>query len=76
MGTIKSNTSFKENPITSILGLFFCIIASVVFIAPMFMETVDEIQWYIPCGIGVVGILLLLSPDTLVGIIKSKSEKV
>ena len=70
------NVNPKQNPITTIIGGVLIIVSLILFIVPVFVETVEEVNWYMPTGIGVVGILLLLSPDTLLGIIKAKSDKI
>lgn len=69
------NLNLKENPITTILGLLLTLISAAMFVIPMFYEVVDLPENYVRGGIGVVGILLLLSPDTLLGIIKKKTDK-
>ena len=69
-----NNLNFKENPITSISGLLLMVVSLAMFVTPMFVEVIDLPETYVTAGIGVVGTLLLLSPDTLLGIIKKKTD--
>jgi hypothetical protein len=70
------NVSFKENPITSTIGLILILISVALLTLPYFMELKEEVVWYIPTGLGAVGILFLLAPDKLVSIVVSKSDKI
>ena len=73
---MKTNVSFKENPITTIIGLILIIVSVLLLVLPYFMELKEDVEWYIPAVIGAIGILFLLAPDKLVSIVVSKSDKI
>jgi hypothetical protein len=73
---MKTNVSFKENPITTTIGLLLILISVLLIILPYFMELKQEVHWGIPSGLGAVGVLFLLAPDKLVSIVVSKSDKI
>lgn len=71
-----------KDPITSVLGLILVLASVVVVFAPAFVEVKKDFteMWYIPAIICSVGILLIISPDTLArgankGIDKYTSDK-
>jgi len=68
--------SFKNNPYTTILGLIVTLIGLALFTLPYFVELQESVEWYQSAGCFAVGILLLLSPDTLLGIIKKRSDSI
>lgn len=65
MADLKKNI---KDPITSTLGLILVLAAVVVLFAPVFVEVKKDLtsMWYLPVGIGFAGVLLIISPDTLV----------
>ena len=65
MADLKKNI---KDPITSTLGLILVLAAVVVLFAPVFVEVKKDLtsMWYLPVGMAAVGLLLILSPDTLV----------
>jgi RsiW-degrading membrane proteinase PrsW (M82 family) len=71
---ITDNLSFDKNPITNILGVILTIVGTALYVIPYFYEPKSEPNVWVPAGIAAVGLLLLLSPDSLVYIIKKKSE--
>ena len=68
--------SFKNNPYTTILGLIVTLIGLALFTLPYFIELQENVEWYQSAGCFAIGILLLLSPDTLLGIIKKRSDSI
>lgn len=66
----------KNGKVTTFLGCILILVSVLFYVAPMFNEEVLEPEWYVPLIMGAVGLLLLLSPDTLVGILKKKGESV
>ena len=66
----------KDGKVTTFLGCILILVSVFFYIVPMFNEEMLEPEWYVPLVIGAVGLLLLLSPDTLVGILKKKGENV
>jgi hypothetical protein len=73
---MKTNVSFRDNPITTTIGLILIIISILLVVLPYFMELKEDVEWYIPAILGGVGILFLLAPDKLVSIVVSKSDKI
>lgn len=65
MANLKENI---KDPITSTLGLILVLSAVVVLFAPVFIEVKKDLtsMWYLPVGMAAVGILLIVSPDTIV----------
>lgn len=57
-----------KDPVTTKLGLALVIPALIVLLAPVFVEVKKDLTdvWYIPVGILVLGVLLVVSPDTIV----------
>lgn len=70
-----TNVNFKENPITTSLGIILIIIGVALITLPYFVDLKEPVQWYIPTGLFGVGVLFLLAPDKLVSIVVSKSDK-
>lgn len=68
--------SFKNSPYTTVLGLIVTLIGLTLFTLPYFVELQEPVEWYQAAGCFAVGITLLLSPDTLLGIIKKRSDKI
>lgn len=73
---MKTNVSFRDNPITTTIGLLLIVISILLVVLPYFMELKEDVEWYIPAVMGAVGILFLLAPDKLVSIVVSKSDKI
>ena len=65
MSNLKDNL---KDPITTKLGLVMVGIALLMVTAPGFIEVKKDFieMWWIPAIIGGLGILLILSPDTIV----------
>jgi protein-S-isoprenylcysteine O-methyltransferase Ste14 len=62
------NANFKKDPITTVLGLILVLAAVAVVLAPAFVDVKKDFttMWYIPAIIGGTGVLLILSPDTII----------
>ena len=73
---MKKNISIKNNPWSTTLGLLAALIGLTLFTLPYFVELKEPIQWYQPAGCFGIGILLLLAPDKLLGIIQKQSDKI
>jgi hypothetical protein len=71
---LKDNMSVKKNPITGILGIILTLVGTALYVIPYFYDTKSEPNIWVPAGIGAVGLLLILSPDSLVNIIQKKTE--
>lgn len=71
---VTDNLNFGKNPITNILGIILTIVGTALYVIPYFYEPKHDPNVWIPAAIGAVGLLLLLSPDSLVELIKKKSE--
>ena len=75
------NLNPKQNPITTIFGVLFMLVSLLIYTLPLFMEVKKDFTevWYVPLIPFGIGILLLLSPDSLVlgakKIINRKTEK-
>lgn len=74
---LTDNINPKKNPYTSNLGMIMTIIALLMFTAPLFVELKKDMYslWYVPTSIGLIGLLLLLSPDTLISLIVKLFER-
>jgi hypothetical protein len=72
--SIKENASIKKNPVTSIIGLILIVIATGLFTIPYFYDLKQEVDSTKLLGMGAIGLLLVLAPDELLGIIKRKTE--
>ena len=74
---VVDNLNPKINPLTTYLGLVMVSLSLIMFTAPLFVDLKKDIyqMWYIPSIIGCFGLLLLLSPDTLVGLISKIFSK-
>lgn len=66
----------KDGKVTTVIGCILILVSVCFYLVPMFDESAVEPEWYVPIIMGAVGLLLLLSPDTLVGILKKKGESV
>jgi hypothetical protein len=73
---MKTNVSFKDNPITTTIGIILIMVSVILLILPYFIVLNESVQWYIPAVLGGIGILFLLAPDKLVSIVVSKSDKI
>jgi hypothetical protein len=62
------NINPSKNPITTIGGSIAILLALLMYALPMFMEVKKDFteHWYIPLGMLCVGVLLVLSPDSIV----------
>lgn len=73
------NINPKINPVTTFLGLFLIVIATAMFIVPLFYEVKETLNYWIPGFIGIIAMCLLLVPDDLKGALKKlinrKSEQ-
>jgi hypothetical protein len=75
MGNPIKNANFKNSPITTLLGLILTLVGVALYVIPYFYAIkTEEVNVWVPAGIGAVGLLLLLSPDELTNIIKKKAE--
>lgn len=74
MANLKQNI---KDPITTKLGLLMVGIALLMVTAPGFIEVKKDFveMWYIPAVIGGLGLLLILSPDTIVKGAKKASDR-
>jgi hypothetical protein len=75
--TLQENLNPKKNPFTSYLGMVMSCVSMLMFTAPLFFTLKKDMYdlWYVPTAIGCVGLLLLLSPDTLVSLIVKLFER-
>lgn len=64
------NVNPKSNPVTTFLGLFLIVITIGMFVVPLFYEVKEDLNYWIPGSIGIVGLALLLVPDDLSGALK------
>lgn len=62
---IRKNCSVKTNPLTTVLGLLFVFVALALFIVPVFYEVKSSTEWFVPASIGILGLVLIGSPDTV-----------
>jgi len=75
------NLNPKQNPITTIFGALFILVCLLIYSLPLFIEVKKDFTevWYVPLIPLGIGVLLLLSPDSLVmgakKIINRKTEK-
>jgi hypothetical protein len=71
------NANPKTNPITTILGIVMCTIALCMWVAPMFVTLKKDISdsWYIPTGILMAGLLLIIAPDKVGAAISKFMDK-
>lgn len=65
--------NIKGGPITTILGVLLVLFALTLFGMPYFYEYETEPNMLVPAGLCAGGLVLILSPDTLLGIIKKKT---
>ncbi len=70
------NANPKINPITTIPGLLLVLVASIMFVALFFdLAVYESMKMYTACGLMAFGILLVISPDSIVtGINKAISK--
>lgn len=66
-----NNINPKLNPITTIAGIILLTISLGMFTAPMFVEIKQQLNYWIPGSIGIVGLCLLLIPDDLKGALRN-----
>jgi drug/metabolite transporter (DMT)-like permease len=71
---ISKNASVKHNPITTILGLIMVAAALGMYLIPYFYDPKHDPNVWVPAGIGVVGLFLILAPDELIPTLKKKIE--
>ena len=69
------NANPKSNPVTTFLGLFLIVISVGMFIVPLFYEVKEELNYWIPGSIGVVGLMLLLIPDDFKGALRVLAKR-
>lgn len=69
------NINPSNNPITTFLGLFLIVVATGMFLVPMFYEVKEDLNYWIPGGIGIVGLMLLLIPDDLKGALRTLAKR-
>ena len=62
------NVNLEKDKVTTILGLILVLSAVAVLLLPVFIEVKKDMteKWYLPVGIGVLGVLLIISPDTII----------
>lgn len=71
---VKNINPFK-NPVTTLLGMLLLVIAIGMFIVPMFYEVKETLNYWIPTGIGLLGICFLLIPDAVVSALRALVAK-
>ena len=71
---IKENISLKKNPITGVLGIILTLVGIALYVIPYFYVPKSDPNMWVPAAIAATGLILLLSPDELVSIIKKKAE--
>lgn len=71
-----NTNNVKDGRVTTFIGCILISASLAMYFIPMLDENALEPEWYVPLIVGAVGFLALLSPDTLVGIIKKKGENV
>lgn len=65
MSTLISNIDPRKNPTTSVLGFLMICLAMALYALPLFITLKAPVEWYMPIGLGVIGLSLLLIPDDL-----------
>jgi hypothetical protein len=71
---LKDNTNIKKNPYTTVIGLILILAAVALFVIPYFMNLKQEVDSFKLVVLGAIGLLLVLAPDKLIGIIEKKAE--
>ena len=61
----------KDEKITTILGVLFLVIGAFLLVVDVYKPDY-VVDWKILLGVGVIGTGLILAPDDLYGILKSK----
>lgn len=77
------NANPKINPVTTYLGLAMAIIAVIMLctlvIAEVFLKVSTDLPkyvWYTPGGILILGLILILSPDSIARVFNKGADKV
>lgn len=70
-----NNINPLKNPVTTLLGMLLLVIAIGMFIVPMFYEVKETLNYWIPTGIGLLGICFLLVPDAVVSALRALVAK-
>lgn len=62
------NVNLEKDKVTTILGLILVLSAVAVLLLPAFIDVKKDMTdiWYLPVGVGAVGVLLIISPDTII----------
>lgn len=71
---LTENASIKKNPYTTVIGFIMILAAVALFIIPYFMDLKQEVDSFKLTVLGAIGLLLVLAPDKLIGIIEKKAE--
>lgn len=71
---LKDNTSIKKNPYTTVIGYVLILVAIALFVIPYFMDLKQDVDSFKLAVLGAIGLLLILAPDRLIGIIEKKAE--
>ena len=64
-----------KNDFMTWIGALFLIADLFYWIAPMFLEKADKAEWMIMLVGALIGLGLMLAPQDLYGILKSKADK-
>lgn len=67
--------NIKKGWVTTILGILFLVADLAYLFIPMFIEKDVQTSSTVLLSVGTIGIGLLLSPDDLYGLLKSKINK-
>lgn len=70
-----NNINPLKNPVTTVLGMLLLVIAIGMFIVPMFYEVKEQLNYWIPTGIGLLGICFLLIPDAVISALRALVAK-
>ena len=62
------NANFNKDKVTTLLGLILVLSALAVLLLPVFINVKKDMIdiWYLPASIGGIGVLLIISPDTII----------
>ncbi len=75
MANLVKNANPKENPKTTISGAILFVLGIVLLICDLWDLTPNPIEWYIWVPCGVIGLWLIISPDTAISLGKKYINK-
>jgi hypothetical protein len=75
MKNIARNANLKENPKTTISGAMLFLLGIVLLISDIWDLTPNPIEWYIWVPTGIIGLWLIVSPDTAISLGKKYINK-